>query len=125
MLDKKLTDKEIVKALECCVIDQNCSKCPHYNHGKQTRECLEVSIEGAIDLINRLQEENERLKRLIEDKGGFILIKQAKTEAYKECIEKVKEGKEILLVGESGKHYRITDKQLDNLLKELVGEDDA
>ena len=89
MPDNKLKDNEIIKALECCVFDQNCSKCPHYNNGKQTRECLEVSIKGAINLINRLQakviKEQNKNSKLRNERNHL----QAK--AYKECIEKVKE----------------------------------
>ncbi len=138
MPDKKLTDSEIVKALKEVL---ELMLCDGFAQQAST-------VRDALDLINRLQAENKRLKKEIEnlestqeispeakhfvdtkaDKVISLLnevIKsqeQIKAEAYKECIEKVKKDKEILLFGDSGNHYRITDKQLDNLLKELGGD---
>ena len=80
-----MTDNDIIKALECCVIDNSCSKCPHYNNGKQTRECLEMSIKFAIDLINRQKAEIEDLKadKIIaerREKDAKTLLKETPTE---------------------------------------------
>lgn len=53
MTDKKLTDGEIVKALECCKSDTAfCTECPYYKIG----ECIEKMCADSIDLINRLKE---------------------------------------------------------------------
>lgn len=61
MTDKKLTDKEIVKALECCSEEDKCKECPYYNKGNF--KCLNYKFfKDLLDLINRLQAENERLK---------------------------------------------------------------
>ena len=59
MEEKKLTDDEIVKALECCEDDENvnCEDCP------LVRESCAVIRKYALDLIHRLQSENERLKK--------------------------------------------------------------
>ena len=65
MPDKKLTDNEVVKALECCkqgidsIICGECKKCPNYE-GK-TGLCKEDLPTVALNLINRLQEEKEAL----------------------------------------------------------------
>ena len=58
-MSNKLTDKEIVKALECCGSNAYlCGECPY----KRIDNCeLKLSAD-ALDLINRLQAENERLK---------------------------------------------------------------
>ena len=118
----KLTDSEIVKALECCKqeIDDNgvicgeCKKCPNYD-GK-TGLCKEDLPTFTLDLINRLQAELRETRRdlLNEIVSLEYQLKTAKAEAYKECIEKVK--KELSF----GKY--ITPEQLDNLLKEMIGE---
>ena len=55
MSGKKLTVKEIIKALECC-INQDCGNCPMFDK----TECDFDKF--TLDLINRLQAENERLK---------------------------------------------------------------
>lgn len=56
MEGKKLTDEEIVKALENCIDDEmGCVGCPY--HGNS---CRQMDID-TLDLIRRLQNENERL----------------------------------------------------------------
>lgn len=101
MPDKKLTDNEIVKALENAEY-----KCD----GIELRGFYldHESMKQVIDLINRLQAENERLQGAIKSskeikqrlraeinvKKKLLDIaeerfKNIKAEAYKECIEKV------------------------------------
>ena len=175
MLDNKLTDNEIIKALECCS-KKICKQCPNFS---EDIECSEKLINLTLDLINRLQAENEELvgniDRLKEENGNLTVefqamrnaangfknelfdktellktataeierlketieykdicieaCEDAKSEAYKECIEKVKENSnkmEMVCSGALvGTDYTITKEKLDNLLKELVGENDA
>ena len=58
MKDKTLPDKEIVKALECCVTKEDCNGCPY----DEINDCIKGHEEDILDIINRLQAENERLK---------------------------------------------------------------
>ena len=115
----KLPDSEIVKALEEYAAKYNLTYI-----GKQAKIIL--------DLINRLQAENERLQRRnhfleIEYKNQGDLfwarVETAKAEAYKDCIEKVKKKYQIF----ENQAYAINPYALhgflDNLLKELVGEE--
>lgn len=226
MTDKKPTDSEIVKALECCVSEQyTCRDCPyqeikHYSddegfeimpNGKRYDDwsCERWLNVDLLDLINRLQANVENYKQIAENQQKIILdkafenkklkaeierltksvttltksiseltdeverqkkakdesflfaaniieaektvIAETKAEAYKECIEKVKEEikqalesnykarnerekKEINLYLDdlfwnycSGKIdcLRGLDDFLGNLLKELVGEDNG
>lgn len=96
MPDKKLTDKEIVKAFQLATI-----RAEHPGF---------VLCGQMVDIINRLQAENERLKNAykqvawerdifaedtkeeIKKDCSYLMldIKTIKSEAYKECIEKVK-----------------------------------
>ena len=126
MPDKKLTDNEIKKALECL----------HKKilHSKFAEEVTEAEIMGLIetlDYINRLEAENEQLRDYNENlqTANTALsneILEAKAEAYKECIEKVKEHSnktELVCSGALVRtDYTITKESLDNLLKELVGD---
>ena len=58
----KLTDNEIVKALECCKNDGIiCFECPY----KKPNGCMEKLSADVLDLINRLQAEIERLKEMV------------------------------------------------------------
>lgn len=59
MVDKKPTDNEIKKALECRVKGK-CPECPYF-HSFPCDKCKKLD-KDALDLINRLQAENERLK---------------------------------------------------------------
>lgn len=87
MPDKKLTDKEIVKALECEIecnkgLKKHCIGCllqKHYPY------CEEKVIEYALDLINRLQAENENYSKNNQTMTSDILklykgLEQAKAE---------------------------------------------
>lgn len=162
----KLTDNEIIKALECCYTTENpwenpCKNCPLCD----VEECNDVLMaEYVKDLINRLQSQNKDLAETVHnltiekdalfDKSeelkaeverlkecpkcayeydgkmteycvqgpcqNFKTVEQVNVEAYKECIAKVRK----LAVGmyPCFDEIRIFDSDLDNLLKELVGE---
>ena len=148
-MGKKLTYAEIVKAFELCFAEigtaYTCTVCPYHKFGEL---CKVKRDRDTFDLINRLQEknsnlqeknlnltsdltslqndltslkaENERLKK--GWKADIQLTAEAKTEAYKEFAESLEEMM-------SYEHFFETDvvvldkSKLDNLLKELVGED--
>ena len=125
-------DNEIVKALECCLETSgvNCGKCP-YCDNCVTDENTSLMMTDALDLINRLKAEIERLQKAVEDKGGLILIETAKSEAYREFADKVKmEAENATCVYEPDRPqadnmvYHISNIRLNKILKELVGEDE-
>ena len=58
-----MTDNEIIKALECCIEDEDCSHCPSI---KEMPYCSNDIMVGALNLINRQQTEIERLKNKIK-----------------------------------------------------------
>lgn len=72
--EKKLTDEELVKALECCV-KNDCEKCPYLIKGF---DCVISKQEenDVLELIHRLQSENERLSLIagMIDKGVAVEI---------------------------------------------------
>lgn len=94
--EKKLTDEELIKALECCaMISVNpclrgeCIDCPYF---QKHIDCVEGkrSERDFIDLIHRLQSENEDLKakqkchlELIDDKNEEICKQKAEIERLK------------------------------------------
>ena len=148
----KIKNRDIVKALDICSKSNNgcshsnysCEDC--YLNGQPM--CSTVLLQDTLDLINRLQAQNglyetcnarkdEAIKHLesevkrLKEKAEkcFYCTEQANkkineiiAEAYKEFAERLKEKMEVFFFGESGYHYRITDKQIDNLLNELKGE---
>ena len=121
-MERKFTDDEIVRALECCLADRViCDKCPIQ------RECESNPFDAtlarySLDLINRQKAEIERLKEadaIYEETTG---LKLARTEAIKEFAERLK-GKLFYECGdinfsETGEIRRI----IDTLVKEMVGD---
>ena len=104
MPDKKLTDNDIKKALECCQkVLPNCRECPVEEEKRIM--CCDLIKGMAVDYINRLEAENEVIKSQ----------EQIKAKAYKEFADKVKK----LPYYPS---YTNLHKAVDNLLKELVGD---
>ena len=133
-MDKNLTDNEIIKALECCNKNEcDCDNCPLGDDG----DCGVTLIKFSYDLINCLQAENERLRKSIDkadaqlsEYDDYIAQKQAelvkaKAEAYKEFAERLK--KELFYKCGDINYSETCDtrKLIDNLLKEMVGEDDG
>lgn len=148
MTDKKFTDEEIIKALECCYTPTgNCeNSCPMYN----LKNCNDTLMAGYVrDLINRQKAEIERLKtenkiyveanqvigyqRDQRDKEIDELQKQIngldvrenkiKAEAYKEFAERLNNSAMSCLIGDKYSYKIITTQGIDNLLKEMVGEE--
>ena len=121
-----MVDKEIIKALECCV-NGKCFKCP-----LKTMNCsAKVPMAFALDLINRQQAENKELKTenlMLSQKRFNIferieftdkLKKQTKAEAVKEFWEKLWQlDPEI-----TSKVVSFDLDELNNLKNEMVGED--
>lgn len=95
MTNKRYTDEEIVKALECCLCDNlECSQCQ--NKELDRIECDELATK-TIDLINRQKENIERLNKKVEELSDVlsdtirISYAEAKAEASKEFAERIRE----------------------------------
>lgn len=138
MEEKKLTDEEIVKALENCKNLKGCCFCTLWEEVRKGNHCRDL----AIDLIHRLQSENERLndmkftqehcdlysenealkqwlKRLnadleYEKNWGKIQAKQAEKDTAKEILG-------VILAKEFEKGDYLTDDELHELFKERYG----
>ena len=147
MTDKKLTDKEIISSLEVIATTGNCDECKIRNCKWGTCNCSQITANVALDLINRQKAEIEKLKecpKCVYEYDGEVTeyciqgpcpnfkpvyvsadlsIKQIKNEAYKEFAERLNEGAQIADCFDSynmvvGTHF------IDNLLKEMVGEEE-
>ena len=125
-----MTDNEIVKALGAC-LHRGCNVCIRRpeEYGATERQCLRGLMKDTLDLINRQKDEIETKDIIIANQGKIIeelLTNMGKvaTEAYKECVEKVKEYIDTYehLACEECECVPIRKDSLDNLLKELVGE---
>ena len=148
----KMTDKQIIKALGFCkdngILAENCEKCAYYKYGAL---CMDTMFENVLDLINRQQAEIEKLNvELVGMRGACNSYKMhydnAKAEIERlqklldgkcdRCIAKdradaIKEFAERLKVNHISKddkgklHLLVEYNEFDNLVKEMVGDDNA
>lgn len=83
------TDKEIVKALECCKMAVHngdfCELCPYY----KIEDCAFDSANDILDLIARQQAEIDRLKKQLDDKCDKCIVRD-RAEAIKEFADRLK-----------------------------------
>ena len=90
-----MTIDKIKKALECCINPKLncCNDCPYNNNGRLS--CLESEmLKDALNLINELESENERLKtQLAQANAGIVNCsgcKLVELNAVKEFAERLK-----------------------------------
>ena len=134
MTDKKLTDNEIIKALNYCCgniknNDDECQEdmcyqvCMPESRDEGIRWCRQWLIKDALDLIHRQQAENDTLKNVIKnfflEKAGCNIdpLAEIKSEAYKEFAK--------LLRRQSFDRLYVSVDEINNLLKEMAGEDNS
>ena len=119
----KMTDEQIIKALECCVNwggTTSCADCPFHNTG-----CLHFNkLKEVLDLIDRQKAEIERLDKEVDRLSQVVLYNDGVTEMKVEeaKAEAVKEFAERLKVECSGNPYLDDDviqHYIDNILKEM------
>ena len=120
----KLTDAEIVKALECCGnSDSNCIYCPYLGE----TYCVH---KDAIDIINRQKAEIEELRKGFTADMDYFASEydsKIKAEAIKEFI---KEHREVMMAfcdDDDQISLKVCeyDANTDNLVKEMVGDNDV
>lgn len=84
-----MTDAEIIKALACCKSPvADCDECTIFDFGT---DCQFIVIKYALDLINRQQEDIERLRSMNCAKLDTIHDLQADTNKLKEQLQDVQE----------------------------------
>ena len=137
-----MTDKDIVKALECCGIKNDCKGC-YFNTHESGDICVREIVKNAFNLINRQQAEIERLKSSVDDYlWDFYLISgcegtsnncwktcpdsrynKIKSEAIREFAERLKENITDCHTVSDGEYvgYDWTDIThcIDNVIKEM------
>lgn len=141
-----MTGEEIIEALDLCT-QQNgsipCYNCPCWNSDEQ--KCEGIDYTATLDLINRQKTEIERLKecpKCVYEYDGeiteycvqgpcsnFKTVEQVKDEAYKEFAERLKEKISDCHIVSDGEYcgFDCGDiyECIDNILKEMVGDDNA
>ena len=127
-----MTDKDIIKALECCGIKTDCKGCYFDTHESEDI-CAREIVKNAFDLINRQKEEIEFLRKTIGKNSKKALdvtleeIEKSRVEAITEFAERLKQTitNEINTYYNSngGGYYLAEDtiEDIDNLVKEMTG----
>lgn len=125
MTNKEYTNEDIISSLEVIATTGNCDECKIRNCKWGTCNCSQITANAALDLINRQKDEIDRLKEFIVETRRCD--KEIKSEAVKEFAEKLK--------GKIGDCHIVSDGEycgfdcgdihrcIDNLLKEMVGEE--
>lgn len=124
-----MTDNEIIKALDCCTDEsyENCNECP-YSIDNVSCERMKL-LEDSLDLITRQKAEIEKLEKVLNGRDQLVnalnkCYNQAKSEAVKEFATRL-EGYSYESMGNYGIiHMVVSVKDVDNLVKEMVGEVD-
>lgn len=138
MTDKKFTDEEIVKALECCLCDDSeCLQC-------QKKELCKINCDElatkTIDLINRQKSEIERLKecpKCVYEYDGEVMeycvqspcsnfktVEQVKAEACKNFSQKLIKSSRLIAYANGFDIKAVVDvEEIVKILKETVGEE--
>ena len=141
MTDKKFNDDEITKGLECC-ITFDCRNCPLGSKCNSSPPSL-LPFKCALDLINRQKAKIDNLNKQVEWFAGYnenlmsanavlsegILL--ARFEAYKEFAARLRKKLsayrrkcQIALDDESVFAIDKARQKVDNLLKEMLGEEE-
>lgn len=126
---KKFTDEQIIEALKCCIAQENCEEvsceiCPY----DKVYDCKEVMLKNVLDIFNRKNAENERLKAKILVKDNINdyntaqlriareELRTAKSNAIKEFAERLK------AISDSRPLYDelVYIDEIDNLVKEMT-----
>lgn len=135
-----MTDNEIIKALECLRGNAfDCGECPYCSC--YPAPCEQQVAKDVLSLINRQKEEIERLKnRDLQVEVSEKLEREIKAEAVKEFADRLKEQDgynnhvfddcaSILVPKEylKGRDEKIKEvwTTIDNLVKEMVGENNG
>ena len=86
-MSDKLTDKEIKKALEWHLNEVNhCDECPLFVLKNTTTYCVDVLMQNSLDLINRLEGENEKNENIIRVADKTIATQKAEIEVSQRRI---------------------------------------
>ena len=119
-----MTDKEIIKALECANAEKPCFVCTQWDIVENV--CNGLEIADVLALIKRQKAEIERLECSAdlwkEDaKHYFNELQTAKAEAIKEFAERLKNKLTACSKNIDGEcEYLICDYDIDNLVKEML-----
>jgi hypothetical protein len=131
-----MTDKEIIKALECCedsYSSRKCLECPYYCCNAK-KDCVDEMKCDALDLINRQQAEIENYIKVAEYQQNLTVKKSFEIKELKAEIERLtarnfelaEKGEKVVIAFKNAKSEAIkefaglVDKDIDKKLSESI-----
>ena len=126
MTERKFTDEEVIKALECCSKDnvKDCDACPYEDMETKTY-CVNELIKDALDLINRQKEQIEELRKGFKADADYFANEYdsyIRAEAIKEFAKRLKYRYRVVEISSGGFIPAVILKDIDNLVKEMTEE---
>lgn len=118
-----MNDNDIIKALECCYITNDCYACPLNQECPNGSDNIHIL---SLDLITRQRAEIEELHK--EVMIQICKIEEERQKAIKEFAERLKQKSEadslFDKIGSVKILLNIDVNDIDNLVKEMVGEEE-
>lgn len=115
-----MSEKDIIKALECCGVNQSCEGCPFKNKGFCVGT-VHALLTAAHDLVNRQKAEIERLEK---ENNQFAdigkMYSEIKSEAITDFAERLKK-KAYLFPCAIGVEHAVTIRAINDLVEEMKG----
>ena len=119
-MDKRLTDSEIVKALnQCTCSETNCHGCPYWD----ASNCSDRLCMDALDLINRLQTDVDNYKQIAENQQKIILDKAFENKRLRTSNDALRMANELCKGWEErakAEAYKVFLPLLENFRNEVV-----
>ena len=119
-----MTDKEIIKALECCANNPNDCVCYENECPLFGQKCIDILSKNALDLINHQQADIETLKI-----NCLSMARTMPNMAKAERAEAIKEFAKMLKKDWVANRYNCPDLDvldwIDHFVKEMVGAENA
>lgn len=115
-MEKQMTDKEIIKALEFCgLLDDEClcKICPYFD----VDYCGKALVKDTLDLINRQQEMLEAAANGQETLQKALAEKDKEIERLKNELRYLTNERDLFLI-----RHPFVDEAIDNLADKMVGE---
>lgn len=111
-----MSDKDIIKALECCVdADAPCTGCQYDK--KEVDYCSDALKDDALSLINRQKAEIERLEAY-----KYYSVRSIKAEAIKEFAYRLRQRAYKSSDWSRGEHPLVVElEDVEDVLEEMVG----
>ena len=115
--------EDVMKALECCVVNSNCNGCPFWEGYVTHNNCLQIAIKNAIALLREKDAEIERLERICDSYAlqygsavdKEVLLKKERADTVRKTIDAAR--KQAFVAGDN---QYISIAELEEIVKDTL-----